>query len=353
MKNLTNSIKRLIARKAGDEAALRHMNAIVEERPLDINIECTNFCPMHCVFCPNHKAGRAKTVMDMDLFSKICRDFYALGGGAVGLSAMQSDLFSDDLLKQRLLELGNYRDRFWVHSTTNLVGAASLDDAELELLLRTFSYLEISIGGLSREEYLAMFGVNGFDLVMKQLRRIARMVEEKDIPVSLDLSIRTNSLWSLGLARIARIAFPVHSALLKELKKSYRIHNVINQFFSWGGLITQEDLPKGARLKIVDNRAKRMDCAIPWATLSVNTDGRVIGCGCIDWEARHVIGDMRKQGIAEIWQGEPGRNFRTCFTRGDIKDICLDCSLYAPRDRLFANPGLVGYQVTDGLYYKQ
>ena len=353
MKNVTISIKRIIACRAGNEAALRRMNAIVEKRPLDINIECTNFCPMQCVFCPNHKAGRAKTVMDMDLFSKICRDFYALGGGAVGLSAMQSDLFSDNLLPQRLKELSKYRDLFWVHSTTNLVGAASLDDAELELFLRTFSYLEISIGGLSREEYQTMFGVNGFDLVMKQLRRVARMVEEKDIPISLDLSIRTNSIWSLGLARIARIAFPVRSALLKELKKNYRIHNVINQFFSWGGLITQEDLPKGARLKIVDNSAKRMDCAIPWATLSVNTDGRVIGCGCIDWEARHVIGDMRQQGIAEVWQGEPGRNFRTCFTRGDIKDICLDCSLYAPRDRLFANPGLVGYEVTDGLYYKQ
>lgn len=353
MKNVTNSIKRIIASRAGDEAALRNMNSILAERPLDINIECTNFCPMHCVFCPNHKAGRAKSVMDMALFGKICRDFYDLGGGAVGISAMQSDLFSDDLLKQRLLELSNYRDLFRVHSTTNLIGAARLDDADLELFLRTLSHLEISIGGLSREEYLTMFGVNGFDVAVAQLRRVARLVEAKDIPITLDLSIRTNSIWSLGLARIARLAVPVRSTLLAELEKTYNIHNVINQFFSWGGLITQDDLPKGARIKLVDNSSKRMDCAIPWATLSVNTDGRVIGCGCIDWGARHVIGDMREQGIAEIWQGEAARNFRLSFSRGDIKDICLDCSLYAPRDRVFSNPRLVRYRVTDGLYYKQ
>src|SRR6056297_61126 len=351
--NVTKSIKQLLLSNGDNEAALRHINAILKERPLDLNIECTNFCPMHCVFCPNSKSGRAKSVMEMDLFNKICRDFYGLGGGAVGISAMQSDLFSDDLLRQRLLELNKYRDRFWVHSTTNLVGAAAFNDADLELFLRTLSHLEISIGGLNPDEYLAMFGVNGFDLVLKQLRRIARLVEEKNIPISLDLSIRTNNIWSLGLARVARIAFPVRSALLSELKKTYRIHNVINQFFSWGGMITQDDLPKGARLKIVDNSSKRQDCAIPWATLSVNTDGRVVGCGCIDWEARHVVGDMRHQGIAEIWKSEPGRNFRTSFTRGDIKDICLDCSLYAPRDRVFSNPRLLRYQVTDGLYYKQ
>jgi MoaA/NifB/PqqE/SkfB family radical SAM enzyme len=347
MKYLTQAVKERLFKASESSGAHAHISSIVEKRPLDINIETTNFCPMSCVFCPNHKARRSKHVMEMGLFRSICEDFHRIGGGAVGICSMQSDLFSDDLLLERLAELTPYQKLFRLHSTTNLVGAARLSDAELEFLLRSFHYLEISIGGLTREEYRTMYGADAFDTVKEQLFRVADLVKKKELGITLDISIRTNKMHRL------RIAKYVHSKLLNELKKTYNVYNTRNSFFSWGGLVSQDDLPEGAKIRTTDNRSVTEDCIVPWSTLSINSDGKVIGCGCIDWEARHVIGDMRSQNICEIWNSQAATAFRTSFSRGDIPRLCSDCSQHHAKDRAFSRKSLLEYQVTDGLHYKR
>lgn len=327
--------------------ALENMMSIASQRPLDINIETTNYCPLRCVFCPNHKKRRIKSIMDMSLFRKICSNFHEIGGGAVGICSMQSDLFSDDLLFDRLLEITKYKDLFFLYTNTNLVGTSKLSDTDLEFFLRTFDYLEISIGGLTRDEYNVMFGVDAFHLVKEELFRIAAMVKAKDIPIMLDLSIRTNNIFKLYLDRFT------NNELLDTLRTTYNIHNMRNNFFSWGGLVTQSDLPKGAKIELVDNSSTRKDCIVPWVTLSVNADGSVVGCGCLDWEARHIIGDMTSQQIQDIWASEEAKAFRTSFSRNKIPSLCGDCSFYTPRDTIFSRPKFCEYKPTDGLYYKQ
>jgi len=326
----------------GTKAARRHMEMLVRHRPLDINIETTNFCPFGCVFCPNHKEKRPKKIMDMDLFRKICRDFYQLGGGTLALCSMQADIFSDDLLLARLSEIQKYRDRFYLYTTTNLAGAAKLSDEQLEFFLGMFDCLDISVGGLARHSYQIMCGVDAFNLVMKQLDRVAGIVKKNAFSICLDLNVRTNDP-----AAVRR------SPAFRELKKSYSIVGIKSTFFSWGGRISQSDLPRGAKLSIVDNRLRRDDCVVPWATLSVNVDGQVVGCGCVDWEGHYIIGDMMRQTIQEVWESETAVEFRTAFSRGKVPPLCQECALYISKRKGFSGPELVAYEPIDGLYYKQ
>ena len=322
--------------------AFEHMKSIVNERPLDINIETTNFCPIQCVFCPNRKIKRAKKFMEMGLFLKICREFYDMGGGAVGISSMQSDIFSDDLLLHRLQEIKKYKSVLYLYTTTNLVGASKYSDQELEWFLGQFAFLEISIGGLTRDDYKMMFGVDAFEVVKEQLFRIARMVKQKNIPIKLELCIRTNSINKL-----------MKNALLDKLKQSYAITNVRSHFFTWGGLITQDDLPSGAKIKTVDNSFNQKNCVIPWTTLAVNVDGLVIGCGCVDWEARHIVGDMNTQNMKEVWNGKMANLFRNSFSNNMISDLCRNCSHYTELDKSLSNRSLLNYSPLQGLYNKQ
>ncbi|NTW88691.1 MAG: hypothetical protein HGB26_06115 [Desulfobulbaceae bacterium] len=320
---------------------LRHMMDIANARPVEINIETTNICPSRCVFCPNSKAPRNKALMDMKLFNKICEDYYGIGGGAVGICSMQSDIFSDSMLLERLALLQKFKDRFILHTATMLTGATKLSDSELTTFLETFDCLDISMGGLSKEDYSLMYGINAFDVVVAQLFRIEEIARKNGLAIKLALNFRTNAPEKI-----------IGSEMLSRLRKTYLIREIRAEYFSWGGIITQSDLPPGSTLLMADNSLVRKDCVVPWATICVNADGSVVGCGCVDWEGRHIIGDMNRQTINEIWGGKPAKKFRTSFSRQEIPALCRDCPLYSDIEHSFGRIGLINYKPQDGCYHE-
>ena len=279
--------------------------------------------------------------METGLFRKICEDYYALGGGSVGICSMQSDIFSDPLLQERLEILRQFKDRLSLHTATTLTGAAKLSDRELQMFLETFDFLDISIGGVCREDYQLMYGINSFDVVIDQLGRIENLAARHGVAIDMALNFRTNSPEKIA-----------GSELLASLGNTFALREVRSDFFSWGGMITQADLPPGAVLMKLDHASVRKDCVAPWATLCINADGAAIGCGCVDWQARHVIGDMHRQTIREVWVGNRAQEFRTSFSRRDIPELCSDCALYTDIERAFGRLGLINYQPQDGDYHK-
>ena len=74
--------------------------------------------------------------------------------------------------------------------------------------------------------------------------------------------------------------------------------------------------------------ATRFTCSWPWSTLVLLCDGRVV-CGCSDPYATRVLGDTRRESIADIWQGETARQLRDDINRGG-SGFCGDCPLKLP-----------------------
>lgn len=108
---------------------------------------------------------------------------------------------------------------------------------------------------------------------------------------------------------------------------------------------------KGAKLILKYNDGKRINCVVPNATLSVQATGKVVGCGCIDWLEKYIIGDVRKNTLKEIWRGTKAIKFRNAFVRGKLPSICKECALYRPIDECMKDIGLLCYKPQDGLYY--
>lgn len=318
------------------------MNFIVEERPLDINLEVTNFCPLKCVFCPNRKIKRNKKTMSLLLFEKICDDYYSIGGGAMGISSMQSDIFSDSLLAERLAILKKYSDKFHIHTTTNLISSHKFDENIIKNFLETFSFIEISLGGVEKEEYERMYGVDAFDIFKKQLELFRKIIDDNNLDIKVSLAIRTHQKKEI-----------VKTAEFQELKSLFGISDIKDKFFSWYGQIEQDELPQGAELLVANNKGKIKDCVVPFATMSINTDGTVLGCGCIDWESRYPVGDITQNSIKEIWNSPKCIAFRESFSQGKMPCICTTCGLYIEKETCFSSPSLINYKVTDGLYYNQ
>jgi len=276
----------------------------------------------------------------MDLFLNICEDYNAIGGGYLGLSSMQSDVFSDKLLFERLDHLERFPD-IRPYTTTFLVGAAKFSDEQLLKFLKSMKTLQISFGGFDKDSYKIMYGINGYEIARQQLDRIGRLIKENRLGLEPYIFIRTPDK-----------AAAENSDFVKTLPSCFYVANINDQFFSWGGLIGESDLPQGARLVRADNSDKRVDCSIPWASLSVNVDGTVVGCGCVDWNSKHLIGDLKVQSIEEVWQGAPAREFRRAFSSGKVPDLCMDCDYYMRVDHAFSRPEQQNWKPTDSLYWQ-
>ncbi len=73
----------------------------------------------------------------------------------------------------------------------------------------------------------------------------------------------------------------------------------------------------------------RKRCIAPLRGVVVKPNGDVLFCPD-EWIDDHVLGNIREQDIAEIWNGEKARNFRSALFRVKQFPACKRCSwMYA------------------------
>lgn len=313
---------------------------ITEIRPLDINVETINWCPLKCRFCCNRIFQRAREVMSIELFAKVCNDYYKMGGGVIGIGAMQSDFLADPLLMKRIKILKLYKKKFYIYSTTPLISLKKYKDEEVKEILSTFSLLQISVEGLTQSDYMEMAGVDAFDIFQEQINRVYNIIKNFRLKITIHLYFRTYNIQKMR-----------RQQYYKKLTSMFKERVVRDSFFSWFGSIQQKDLPKGAILLHQDNRNKIDNCTNPYVSLAVMSDGRVVGCGCIDWNATVVVGNLRKQTIKEVWRGKKATSFRESFSNGKIPQICKECGLYTPVKLAFNDLKYLKYNLHGGLFY--
>lgn len=324
------------------KSAFNHMVNYSSKRPLDINVETSTICPMSCKFCCNRIYKREINVMPIETFHTVVKEYVEMmGGGTIGIGSMQSDFLSDPLLLERMKIIKEYKKSLWVHSTTPLISAARFSDDELLSIITNMDFLEVSVEGHDSESYKEMCGVDGFKILIKQLYRLRDMIFQNHIKIDIALGFRTYDRNKL-----------INSKTYRDLTAIFREGNILDEFFSWFGSIKESDLPKGAKLKTQHNTDKETDCVVPYATLAIQTNGNVVGCGCIDWLETNVIGNINESSLLDIWLSDKAKAFRNAFSNrnGELPQICKECGLYTPIT-CFERTALKNYDSKDGLYY--
>jgi len=313
---------------------------MIDKRPFHMNIETYNYCPMKCVFCPNRILTRNECVMSMDMFeSIICQYISDFSGGPLGIGSMQSDFLSDPLLIERVRFLFEKKSNLWIYSTTPLLSMAKYSDSELIEVFRIFDFLEISAHGYDRDSYRKMAGVDGFMIFECQLERLNRLIKRNNLKVDINILFRAYDEKEY-----------INSEFYKKCISLFNVSEVKTSFFSWFGTIKSDDIPEKATIITRDNSKEAYNCVVPNANIAIQSDGKVVGCGCIDWLSKYVIGYVNEQSIDDIWHSEKAVAFRKSFERRKLPDICKECALYCPITEL-KDVKLEDYQPLDGLYY--
>ena len=276
-------------KKIKAKMAYWHMCNIISKRPLDINIETITFCPLSCKFCCNRLYKREMQVMSNELFEKIIAQYCEIGGGVLGIGSMQSDFMSDPKLLERIEIIKKYKKHLWIHSTTPLISAAKFNDKELSSILECFNSLEVSAEGYDKKSYQEMSGVDGFEVFYEQIHRVQRIIERNTLELDLQISFRTYEKEKL-----------LQSEFYALISNMFHVREVRDSFFSWFGSIKSQDLPEGAKVHLSNNTDKRVDCVASNATLAIQANGKVVGCGCIDWLEKYCVGDVNNNTLTTL-----------------------------------------------------
>ncbi|OHE76781.1 MAG: hypothetical protein A2107_13630 [Verrucomicrobia bacterium GWF2_62_7] len=73
--------------------------------------------------------------------------------------------------------------------------------------------------------------------------------------------------------------------------------------------------------------AEQFPCHTPWASMVILHDGTVPLC-CLDYDAKCKLGDLKSQGIVEIWRGPELARLRKDHLERDYRayPLCANCS---------------------------
>lgn len=83
-----------------------------------------------------------------------------------------------------------------------------------------------------------------------------------------------------------------------------------------------------ATARLGDDRPGRKVCPMPFYTLVIHSDLRVSVC-CVDWDKRLIVGDLRQQTLAEVWNSDEMHDIRLKHLAGrqDELDGCRNCTI--------------------------
>ncbi len=318
--------------------------------PEEIYLEVTNRCNLQCRTCPQF-FGMAERFHDLswERFLEITDQFPRLR--RVVLHGIGEPLLNPHLgqmirhLKQRgACVLFNSNGLLLRGRRAQNLAASGLDE------------LRISIDGGTPETYRAVRGVDGFDRILAYLRRFAAL------KAALGVETPRVSLWVTGMKTTVRdLPALVRTAAAHEVREVYLQRLVYSErgIATWGESIygaadaqdraaVAEALRLGERLGVtlrgsgelgpadLVDQPRRGDapwrgCYRPWRLMYITANGSVLPCCIAPFTdapyAGIVLGNLNRQRVADVWDGDRYRRWRLAMLDGEPPPACKGCGV--------------------------
>ena len=320
--------------------------------PRTLWIELTSKCPFDCVFCSRKTRRGSGEHLPFPVYETLVRqlvDPRTLVLNYSGESTVYPGLIP-------AIQLARSAGAF-----VELVSVmASVPESMLSPLSRSgLSRLTVSVHATDPEQYAAIYRHSSFEILRDRLERFLELCREAPHPPIVDISfvamdrnlaqLRAVAGFasSLGLHEI--LIFPVmrrdeipvqfpleltplgmHRPEFEErvkgaVRQARKLHadvrfTICNLSFAESGACLGEVpgpwpgvLPPDARVHSCEQN--------PWETAHVLSNGDVVACEVLD---KVPLGNLMRQPITEIWQGEAYRQFRQRYRGGEVPE-CRAC----------------------------
>ena len=308
------------------------LNSIPLSGPLMVHLEPTNICNFKCKFCPeslNDYEDKAGGFFNLSLenFIKILNELKKVPKlKSLNFFMMGEPFVNKNILKfVKMASSANISETYMISSNGVLLTKEKYSD----LCESGLNYLRISIFGSNE--------ITHFKATQNKVK-LSR--------------VRENILNFKKFKEDNSYLYP--RILVKMIKSDVEEENeeFLREFNGTGDEILLEPLtnwndPDDTEFYKVDNKKiystdhyskRKKVCPYPFYSLVIHSDLKVSIC-CVDWEKKTVIGDLNKENLPDIWNGESLRNIQLKHIQGRKKDVegCKNCSyLHTTKDNIDA-----------------
>lgn len=279
--------------------------------PSYFSIQTTSLCNASCIFCPykDIKDLFPHKIMDMNLCKKIIDECSNYKNIEKIILYMNNEPLTDPNLIERI----NYaKEKIpWasVHILTN--GLLLTEKMSEKLINSKLDWIGISFHGIRKETIEKSMGMP-FEVSFKGILNLIEKAKKKR-----------------DIKEFIMITFLKHKYLTdneKEETMNFWKDKGIERISYFDGPISRtgnvEDLPK------VYHKEKIIGCKSIWADemLHIVENGKVVLC-CMDWRREVILGDLNKQSIYDVWNGERKEIWEMVRGKEEMPDnfLCRRC----------------------------
>ncbi len=289
--------------------------------PISVSIEPTTSCNLRCPECPSglRSFTRPTGMLQEEVFKGVIDQLSST------LAYLTFYFQGEPYLNPSFLPMVQYASRNGIYTATS-TNAHFLDDERAkDTIASGLDRLIISIDGTSQDTY-ASYRIGGtLDKVIEGTRNILKWRKElkSKTPhvVFQFLVVRPNQHQVPEVYALAKQLGVDHVNLKTAQVYDYRngsdLIPTLDQYSRY-----KRDVDGGYSIK----NELLNHCWKMWHSCVITWDGKVVPC-CFDKDAHHVMGDLGKQTIEEIWKSNRYREFRTSLlkARGEI-EMCKNCT---------------------------
>ncbi|MEV4412404.1 radical SAM protein [Catellatospora sp. NPDC049609] len=291
---------------ASKDAADEYVSALAayqtREVPFIDQIEMTNRCPYTCPMCPRTVSmTRDLGDMKMDLFQSIITQV------AERQRYLALHHFGESLVHKHLPDAVAFARDMRVRTALSC-NPPSLRPALAEQLLKSgIVSLLLSQDSLDPETYRGIRGrVARAGLADTHIRELVRLRDEGGYDTAITLQMINMEANKSEADRFIEYCAEVGVD-----------RGVVIRLGRWDFEDEYID-----RIGEVTAPGYTAPCSLPWSSMVVLWDGRVVPC-CHDYDGHVVLGDLSRNTLDEIWQDKPAREFRA---RNEESQFCRKCA---------------------------
>lgn len=287
----------------------------ISDFPAYIEVQTASYCNSRCIICPYPKIksfipmGKMKRL----LWDKLLGEFEI---NRAKIKNIEPYLNNEPFLDKDMLDLlytlkplGRY-----VEVSTNLQNC-SYELMDEIIKNRLIDELRCSIFGLSPESYKSIMGID-MNNVLEKLNYVALANKNAGSHLKIQLTmVLHDSFVSCDELYKAKDLADELGVCFKAYPYLDRAEN--NDFLTTKIISTKNKKVLGCKLGYIKDR------------LAIWHDGIVALC-CQDWQRQHVIGDLNKTSIRDLWHSPEMQNYRDSIYSGceGISDLlCKKCAL--------------------------
>lgn len=295
--------------------------------PFSLHIDPVNLCNFRCSFCPTgdydllKSVGRPKGKMPIELFCKIIDELSEMcTSSQQKVNELHIYKDGEPFIHKELGKMTAYAKcknvAESIQTTSNAVFVTK--ERAIEIIESGLDLIRISVEHVNNDGYKKVTqNFSDYDLVKENVR----FLFEEKIRRKSPLIVKTKIV-DVGFNR-------------DTIEKFFNDFNPISDQVSVNNLMGWsysdiKDFTFGAKVKRgMGNAAKLREknvCPEPFRSLAINFNGQVSVC-CVDWSWGTIIGNINKQSLNDIWNGEEIKKFRLLHINNEKHKIipCKSC----------------------------